>query len=114
MFESYFKQVKYILGSKDGKDKKLEKIELLTGLVNDMQPEKPRYNLPTQPLSPVTGVPVSQQGMSSPQGMSINTPANISTGPKRFNGKPVNANGNDVMALKHAAANAVKNTPRKA
>jgi len=23
MFESYFKQVKYILGSKDGKDKKI-------------------------------------------------------------------------------------------
>lgn len=107
MFESYFKQVKSILGSKDGRDKKLEKIELLTGLVNDMQPEKPRYNLPTQPVSPVTGVPVS------PQGMSIGTPANISTEPKRFNGKPVNANGNDVMALKHAAANAVKNTPRK-
>lgn len=107
MFESYFKQVKSILGSKDGKDKKLEKIELLTGLVNDMQPEKPRYNLPTSTPTPVSGLPVASQGMSDA------TPT-VSTGPhKTAEGRLINANGGDVLAMRKAAANAVKNTPRK-
>lgn len=95
MFESYFNQVKDILASKDGKDIKLEKIQLLTGLVDGMKPATPRYNLPTQQVTPVTSVPVSPQG-------------DINTGPRQVNGRPINANGNDVMALKRAASNAVR------
>lgn len=107
MFESYFNQIKSILRSKDGKDKKLEKIELLTGLVDGMQPTQPRYNLPTSTPTSLTQLPVASSGISSA------TPT-ISTGlQKTAKGQYINANGNDVIAMKKAAANAVKNTPKK-